>query len=119
MLRGAATAVPENTPAKLITFSRLVRLRTSTCTVRDSPCRDEHVIYEIRPDGANWKIDADKLVAGKRVPMGPLQCQWREPTLSCAIPRGEWLFTVSGDVITGTLTVEKKIFRNVIVRRRS
>src|SRR5215471_15863420 len=65
-------------------------------TVRDSPCHDEHVVYEISPDTAakrstdgtpllNWKMDAYKIVNGDKQPMGSLRCSFDETkkNLSC------------------------------------
>lgn len=52
--------------------------RDSICTVRDSPCHDEHVIYEIARDATaennpgrpgprlEWKMDAYKIVNGEK-----------------------------------------------------
>ena len=98
----------------------------SKCTVPNSPCHDEHVVYEVKADhkaADRYLIDAYKIVSGERDFMGTLACQY--PTapgvLRCIGRRPDdvWLFNVNGDTMTGTLTVgaEKQLFRKVSVRR--
>jgi hypothetical protein len=99
---------------------------TSTCMVPDSPCHNEHVVYEIKrnSDGKNrYSIDAYKIVAGSRDFMGTLQCQY--PAVGGSLrcigrhPDDVWNFSVSGDSMSGTLTIgaEKQLFRKVSVAR--
>jgi hypothetical protein len=110
----------------------------SICTVRDSPCHDEHVIYEIawdtteenNPDHLGphleWKMDAYKIVNGEKQFMGSLPCSFDEKkrALSCAMKtRTEdyWEFIFDRDTLRGTLHVgtEKTLFRNVSAKRIS
>jgi hypothetical protein len=46
---------------------------TSLCQVKPSPCHDEHVVYEIRLTAAqHYRLDAYKIVAGRKLFMGPV-----------------------------------------------
>ena len=99
----------------------------SKCTVADSPCRDEHVLYHITADKkspARLTIDADKVVAGSPQFMGTIVCPYHadQSTLSCTgnTPKqDDWEFHISGDTMTGTLTVEpgKQLYRRITVRK--
>jgi hypothetical protein len=97
----------------------------SVCVVED-PCHNEHVVYEIAPaKAANAvTIKADKVVNGQRQFMGTLDCTYDggQHRLSCPWEGGkpgDWVFNVSGDIMTGTLTIRegKQLFRNVRVKR--
>jgi hypothetical protein len=97
----------------------------SVCQVANSPCRDEHVIYEISRNGNGERIDAFKVVNGEKLFMGALRCQYHrdKKTLSCdggnPRMRGDWEFFVSGDTMQGTLVIgeEKTLYRKVTVKR--
>lgn len=101
----------------------------SKCTVPDSPCHDEHVVYRIAADKKNpaqLSIDADKIVNGSPRFMGTIVCQYHadQATLSCTgnTPKqDDWEFHVSGDTMTGTLTIgpEKQLYRRITVRKTS
>ena len=94
----------------------------SLCTVKPSACHDETVVYEITaPAGSKdhvvWK--ADKIVDGKQVNMGSLECRYDSHTITCDIPdRAVWSLTVDGDVMTGTLKLsDGTLFRKVLAKR--
>jgi hypothetical protein len=54
---------------------------TSACQVKVSPCRDEHVLYRFTPTKSRrYRIDACKLVAGKRIFMGPIDVRFDAAT---------------------------------------
>ena len=98
----------------------------SKCAVPDSPCRDEHVIYTIKPaqNGGGFAMQADKVVNGERQNMGTLPCRYDPPgkRLTCVTEGakpGDWVFVISGDTMTGTLTVgtEHQLYRRVHVQR--
>ncbi len=102
----------------------------SKCTIPDSPCRDEHVVYEIAADkskaaSAPLKLDGYKVVNGERIFMGTLQCDYDSPkkTLACTF-RGrsfdDWQFTLSGTTLQGTLTVDagKTLYRKITVSKK-
>lgn len=99
----------------------------SKCTVPNSPCHDEHVIFEITLDKNSQgalKSDGYKVVNGERQFMGTLRCEYdaRKKTLSCS-SRGkdfdDWEYTLSGDTLKGTLTVDsgKTLYRRVAVKK--
>jgi hypothetical protein len=94
----------------------------SLCTVKPSACHDEVVVYEITTvagskDHISWK--ADKIVDGKQVNMGTLECTYESNTVTCDMPgRGVWSLTVDGDVMTGTLKLsDGTLFRRVSAKR--
>jgi hypothetical protein len=98
----------------------------SKCTVPDSPCHDEHVLYRIAADKQDLtrvNIDAYKIVKGEQQFMGTIECKVPQPTtLSCVINKGrksDWEFQQSGDTMSGTLSVDesKTLYRRVSVRR--
>ena len=100
----------------------------SKCTVSDSPCRDEHVIYTIKSDQNSGGLiaQADKVVNGERQNMGTLPCRYDAAgkRLTCVTEgakRSDWLFIVSGDSMTGTLTLrnEHQLYRRIQVERQA
>jgi hypothetical protein len=95
---------------------------TSICTIRDSPCHDEQVVYLISKPGADGKhkIQMDKIVNGKQEPMGTLDCIYdrSDGIVTCLMDRGVWKFTLSGNKLDGTLTLsDGRLYRNISVTR--
>jgi hypothetical protein len=101
----------------------------SKCVMPSSPCRDEHVVYEIAEEKtatATLKADGYKIVNGERQFMGTLRCNYNASAknLSCTF-RGkdndDWEFTLSGDTLQGTLTTEsgKTLFRKITVKKKA
>jgi hypothetical protein len=99
----------------------------SQCAVPDSPCHDEHVIYEIAADkdsSSGLKMDGYKLVNGERQFMGTLRCEYEaaKKNLACT-SRGknndDWEYTLSGPTLQGTLTINagKTLYRKITVKR--
>jgi hypothetical protein len=101
----------------------------SVCTIANSPCNSETVVYDITPDTsakhdpARLVMNADKIVNGAREFMGTLDCYWKAPaSLSCPMPdRGLWAFTLHGDTLTGTLVLsDGRLYRRIdVVRQRA
>jgi hypothetical protein len=99
----------------------------SKCTVPDSPCHDEHVLYRIAADKKNpaqLTIDADKIVNGSPQFMGTIFCQYHadRATLICTgnTPKqDDWQFHITADTMTGTLTIgaEKQLYRRIEVHK--
>jgi hypothetical protein len=94
----------------------------SICTVKDSPCHDEHVVYEISPSAGRLKMDGYKIVKGEKEFMGSLTCTFdaATSTLHCANP-GEWNFHLTGTHMDGTLhltDVKRTLFRRISVDKR-
>ena len=96
----------------------------SLCTIKDSPCRDEHVIYHIKPDATDLQkldVSANKVVKGEELYMGSLTCEFNAAAheLHCQYkPTDHWDFQISGDTMTGTLIIsDDKLYRRVSVKR--
>ena len=92
----------------------------------DSPCRDEHVIYEIAAEesaAGGFKMDGYKVVSGRRVSMGTLHCEYEaaKKALSCTKcgkDSDDWEYRFSGDLLQGTLTINgKALYRKVTARK--
>ena len=87
----------------------------SVCTDKARTAgRNEHVIYHItKKDGAAdaVTIDADRVVDGKPVDMGALDCKYdaSKSTLTCEFTvnstHGVFEFTINGDEMEGTLKI--------------
>ena len=92
----------------------------SKCTIRDSPCHDEQVLYQIsadRKDPDHLKLDAYKIVDANPDFMGTLECEFRpkQQSLSCTgntSKQDDWEFHIFADSLTGTLKIEGgKLYR--------
>src|SRR5579872_2906117 len=72
----------------------------SVCTIKNSPCNDEIVVYEIAAvngQAATFTLKASKIVRGQREFMGLLDCTYEPSThaLNCKAhekPNGIWSF---------------------------
>jgi hypothetical protein len=103
---------------------------TSTCTDRVAApaCQDEQVVYEFtagpKPAMVHWK--ADKMVNGKREPMGELDMDYDKGEgcwkVEFTSPRTKvvWRLTVDGSHLTGTarLLPGNETVRTVDLRRQ-
>lgn len=100
----------------------------SICTVKNSPCNDEHVVYEIaRGDKDKLLIEAYKIVNGEKQSMGTITCGWNAASreLHCVAPisrSNDWDFRITedGTRMTGTLRLDdrKLLYRRIDVRRK-
>jgi hypothetical protein len=98
----------------------------SLCTVPDSPCRNEHVVYELKADPktqGNITMDAFKIVNGEKLFMGGLNCSWSETdsVLSCHYRSDDdWSFKIIGNQMTGTLHIkpERQLYRKIRVTKK-
>lgn len=86
----------------------------SMCVGDHPACKNENVVYRFVPfSGAPWQMRllADKIIEGKRVPMGALMFAYDDTTrgMKCEFKRGTtrgvWYFEVDGDSLTGKLLV--------------
>lgn len=100
----------------------------SICVGDRPACKNETVVYRFEPVAGKSTVItllADKIIEGKRVPMGKLDFQYDEAgrTLSCEFTRGQthgvWEFKITGDTMEGTGTVlpDKTLVRRVKVKR--
>jgi hypothetical protein len=98
----------------------------SICTVANSPCHDEHVVYEIKPDETDHgKLDvsAYKIVNGEKQFMGTLNCRWKghENVLSCHYREDDdWTFKLTGNEMKGELHIkkERQLYRKISVTKK-
>jgi hypothetical protein len=98
----------------------------SKCTVADSPCHDEHVLYQIVEDKKNpWQLNVDgyKILDGSPVFMGTLSCSYESKAgaLSCTSStkdKDDWEFHVFGDTMSGRLVLDgKTLYRRIALHR--
>jgi hypothetical protein len=99
----------------------------SKCAVADSPCHDEHVLYQITEDKHNFfqlNLDAYKVVEGNPEFIGTLACSF-EPkagVLSCTSStreKDDWEFHVVGKAMSGRLMIDdgKTLYRRILLHR--
>jgi hypothetical protein len=98
----------------------------SKCSVPNSPCHDEHVLYQIavdRKDPDHLSLDGYKIVDGSPEFMGTLVCDYhaKQGSLSCSgntSQKDDWEFHIFGDSMTGRLTIEGgKLYRIITLHR--
>jgi hypothetical protein len=98
----------------------------SKCMVPDSPCHDEHVLYQIaeaKKDPFQLNMDGYKIVDGAPEFMGTLTCHFESKTgaLSCTSStkdKDDWEFHVMGDAMSGRLMIEgKTLYRRITLHR--
>ena len=99
----------------------------SKCTVADSPCHDEHVLYQIAADKRDpWllSLDAYKVIEGAPDFIGTLTCQYQSKAgaLSCTSStkeKDDWEFHVMGDAMAGRQLLDdgKTLYRRVVLHR--
>ena len=99
----------------------------SKCTVPDSPCHDEHVVYEVKAQWQKLVIDGYKIVNGEKQFMGTIECgEIKDGKISCTIPRknktriDDWVFEIKGGVMDGTLYMgkERTVYRKIHVTKK-
>lgn len=99
----------------------------SKCTVANSPCHDEHVLYQIAQDQKDpWqlKVDGYKIMDGAPEFIGTLTCQYQSKSggLSCTSSskeKDDWEFHVFGDAMSGRLMIDdgKTLYRRLALRK--
>ena len=98
----------------------------SKCTVPDSPCHDEHVLYQFsvnQKTNPQLNLDAYKIVDGSPEFMGTLACQYhgKQESLSCTgntSKQDDWEFHFFGDSMAGKLTIEGgKLYRRIALHK--
>ena len=83
---------------------------TSICVVRESACHDEVSLYHFATIADNphaVSLEANKIVDGKPVTMGTGNCQFDPAKLQikCPLPSASLIFQISGNEMTGTMTL--------------
>jgi len=99
----------------------------SKCMIPNSPCHDEHVLYQItedKKDPFQLNLDGYKIVDGAPDFMGTLTCHFQSKAglLSCTFKgkdNDDWEFNVVGDSMTGRLLMDhgKTLYRRISVHR--
>jgi len=118
-----ATASPLAQPSALGTWKG-----ESLCVGNHPSCKNEVVVYRFevaRGKAGVVLLLADKIIEGRRVPMGKLEFQNDEAKgeLSCEFSRGQthglWRFKVMGEGMEGTLVLlpKKELVRRVEVKK--
>ncbi len=113
---GSAASAATDTPGRRTSPDALVGTWTGTSTcVGDRPaCKNEIVVYRIvtiADHPHQVRLLADKILEGKRVPMGALVFDVDEEAgklrneFQIGRTHGVWTFTLAGDTMTGTLVV--------------
>lgn len=101
---------------------------TSTCVGDRPACKNETVVYRFIPlEGlpAQVRLLADKIIDGKRVPMGALVFDYDGDTakVRSEFTRGQthavWSYSVSENTMKGTLVIlpDRSVVRDVIAHR--
>src|SRR5262245_26590256 len=127
----AATALPA--PKRVLWQSKQSAISgtwtgTSTCVGNRPACKNETVVYRFVPvEGhpGQARLLADKIIDGKRVPMGALIFEYDERAgkLTCEFTRGNthgiWSYSIAGESMTGSLVLlpERSVGRDVKVHR--
>lgn len=110
----AALATPAPPEASELDFVVGTWTGTSTCAGDRPACTNETVVYRIVPiEGQPGQVRmlGDKIVDGKRLPMGALvfEVDAEHRALRCEFKvqktHGVWSFTVAGDSMDGTLVI--------------
>ena len=98
----------------------------SKCTVPESPCHDEHVLYQIvedKKDPFQLNMDGYKIVDGAPDFMGTLTCHYesKSAALSCTSSnkdKDDWEFHILGDTMSGRLVINgKTLYRRITLHR--
>jgi hypothetical protein len=98
----------------------------SKCSVANSPCHDEHVLYQIsvdRKDPEHLNLDSYKIIDAAPEFIGTLTCLYhaKQASLSCTgntSDQDDWEFHIFGDILSGRLTIQGgKLYRVIALHR--
>lgn len=95
---------------------------SSLCQVKPSACNDEHVVYKIiKSRSRGYRIDAYKLVAGKRSFMGAIDVVLDAagagldgPVMSGGQQRGQLHLTLEGTHLSGRMILANGVLYRLI-----
>lgn len=99
----------------------------SKCTMPNSPCKDEHVIYHTAVDksGPNKvRLEAYRVVEGKQEFVVTLDCTYRAgEILDCftnTAKKDRWEFKIFHDRMIGSLIAgdERTLYRRMVLRKK-
>lgn len=95
----------------------------SICVVRLSACRDEDSLYHVSAVAEKpgyYAMKADKIVAGKAVNMGTVECRYEpeKKTLTCEFEKGSLEFNVEGASMRGTMKLKDgTLWRRITLKK--
>jgi hypothetical protein len=99
----------------------------SKCMVADSPCHDEHVLYQItenKRDPFQLNLDAYKVVEGNPEFIATLACSFepKAAVLTCTSStreKDDWEFQVMGKAMSGRLMIDdgKTLYRRILLHK--
>ena len=96
---------------------------TALCQIKNSPCKDEIVVYRIKKNssGTGYEMNAYKIVNGKEDYMGPLPFTYEDKQkvfVSIDSARNDrWVFKVTGNTMKGTLHSNGDLYRIIDVKK--
>ena len=127
VLVAAATASPQEPATATLLASTWTGHSLCVDKARHPACKDETIVYRFVPAGPHaTTLYADKILDGKRVPMGALEMHLGAGDRSASAhftwgtTTGTWAYTMTSDTtLRGTLHVEPgdALVRNVDARR--
>jgi hypothetical protein len=94
----------------------------SICVVRPSACHDEKALYHVKTVAGSphrYTLDADKVVDGKPVFMGSMECSYapEKHELTCSTPRLVVHLALDGNSLNGTMNLpDGTVWRNITLR---
>jgi len=94
---------------------------TSVCQVKNSPCRDEVVVYHISKgtEPGLYNIAANKIVNGSEEEMGILSYKFNQGKneLTSTNNNGTWTFRLKQNKLEGTLYYHESLYRIIMVAK--
>ena len=97
---------------------------TSVCVANHDPCRDENALYHLKgPDERHLvTVVGSKIVDGREIVMGPpsdFTYDAEKGTLVLETERSVFRFTVTGDRMEGTLTLQPSgvLYRRISLKK--
>jgi hypothetical protein len=94
----------------------------SICVVRESACHDEKALYHVQKSDqpGRFLIQADKIVEGKPVNMGSIDCTYSQQThvLSCEFEKGKLSLKLQGVHLEGSMNLsDGTLWRNITLQK--
>jgi len=91
--------------------------------VKDSPCHDEVNVYRITKVAEKpgfVSVTANKIVDGKEIGMGTLECRYDAQKHFLDSADGRFHFTIDGDKMEGALTLpDGTVYRRIHLKREN
>ncbi len=96
----------------------------SICVVRESACHDEKALYHVKKSDqpGRFLIQADKIVDGKPVNMGTVDCTYspERHVLSCEFAKGKLSLKLEGARLEGSMNLlDGTLWRNIKLKKDS